>query len=75
MKCEKCLKVVQNMGNMTPLGWSPFGWGPSSEEPLHYYASPTDEIDHLDAEAQPGVPQEVPVTKLCEIKNPVRRPA
>jgi len=68
MKCEKCLTVRAAMGGQTPRGWAPFAWGPSGEEPLHFYVFPEDTPD-----SAPGTAQEVPTTKLCEVADPERR--
>jgi len=67
-RCKQCLKVKAEMGGNTPVGYSPFAWGPSTEVPPHFYVLPTDT-----PVPAPGELQQVFPVKLCEIKNPVRR--
>jgi hypothetical protein len=63
-KCTKCLEVINAMGHKAPVSFLPFAWGPSSEDPNHYYVFP---------ESQEDVDGQVNATKLCELKNPIAR--
>ena len=69
MKCGKCIKTIRDLDHVSPVGWSPFAWGVSSaENPIHFYCFPED-ISESDSDCA----QELPVTALCEIENPIKR--
>jgi hypothetical protein len=61
-RCSRCLAVRDRMGGRTPEGWYPFSWGPSTENPTHYYVT-----SNNDSEG------EIDVTRLCALANPQRR--
>lgn len=67
-RCRKCEAVIKAMERRAPEGWRPFAWGPVEAAVNHYYVFP----DSTPA-TTPGVPQELDVTALCQIKNPVKR--
>ncbi len=69
MKCEKCTKTMKDLGNLSPEGWKPFAWGvPSAENPSHFYCFPENT-----PEQDSDCAQELSVTPLCEIENPIKR--
>ena len=37
MKCPLCQALKIELRYQSPVGWLPFGPGPSFEEPLHFY--------------------------------------
>lgn len=68
-KCTDCLRVIEAMGHLAPVGWLPFAWGPSNEDPTHYHVFPESE-----EERGSNGPEEVSATPICQLKNPVARP-
>ena len=68
-KCTDCLRVIEAMGHLAPVGWRPFAWGPSNETPTHYHVFPESEINRGD-----DGPEEVSNVPICQVENPVARP-
>lgn len=64
MICSRCKTVIAEMGNKSPVGYIPFGYGPSSEDPTHFYV-----MKESDAE-QEG---QIDVLPICDVPNPERR--
>lgn len=66
-QCSQCIHIIRELNNISPVGWKPFAWGFSEENPQHFYVFP-EETPDLDID-----PQELAVRKICEIQNPVKR--
>lgn len=70
-RCKECLAVVEKMGHMTPVGYSPFGWGDINGDDLDHF--------YVFSEDTPACPkncaQELGVIKICDIENPQIREA
>ena len=67
-RCKKCEAVIKAMERVAPKGWRPFAWGPPGCDMHHYYVFP-----ESTPKPTPGVPQELDVTALCLVANPVKR--
>lgn len=63
-RCGKCIGVIDRMQYKSPKGYVPFGWGPNTEFPLHYYVYPESEPD------SEGFRKLLNVVKVCEIEDP-----
>ena len=68
MRCAECVRLAQELGSKTPVGWTAFGWGPSDEDPNHFHVM-------VESENTTDVwgPEQVDVTRLCDVENPVKR--
>jgi hypothetical protein len=65
MKCKSCISVIRKLDHRSPVGWKPFAWGPSIEEPNHFYIFPEDTPDNE--------VQELDVTKICDRNDWTKR--
>lgn len=64
MRCSRCMALKIDLGDMTPLGWAPFAWGPEGEDPQHYYVIP-EGTNYDDGEVE--------ALAICNIESPVSR--
>jgi len=65
MKCSLCRRTSSTLGHKAPKGWLPFAWGSSTEDPQHFYVFP-----ESTPEPKAGIPQELLVSRLCEVSSP-----
>ena len=68
-RCWECKNLIEKLGRKTPKDWMPFAWGPSTEEPEHFYVLSEDTPEP----PGPNIPQVVDTIKLCKVPSPERR--
>jgi hypothetical protein len=66
IKCQQCVSTIKELGHRAPEGWRPFAWGPSVENPSHYYVFPEDTPDIDES-------QELETERLCGRNNWIKR--